>query len=81
MAQLTICSHLPGTFYRKPSPDSPMFVEEGQYIEAGTVIALVEVMKMYSEVVTEVSGRLVRFEVAAESSVEPGDVLAILETE
>ncbi|MCB6183068.1 biotin carboxyl carrier domain-containing protein [Leeia sp. TBRC 13508] len=81
MAQITICSHLPGTFYRKPSPDAPNFVEEGQAITPGTVIGLVEVMKMYSEVVAEEAGTLVRFEVAAEATVEPGDVLAILDVE
>ena len=41
---MDILSPLPGTFYRKPSPDAPPFAEVGQSVKAGDVIGLVEVM-------------------------------------
>jgi biotin carboxyl carrier protein len=73
-------SPLPGTFYRSPSPGQPVFKSEGDRVQAGDVIGLIEVMKQFSEVNAEVAGRLVRFHIDNESSVEAGAALADIET-
>ena len=51
-----IRSPLPGTFYRKPSPEAAPFVEDGASVAVGDVIGLVEVMKSFHEVKAEVEG-------------------------
>lgn len=73
-------SPLPGTFYRSASPDTPPFKSDGDDVAEGEVIGLVEVMKQFSEVQSEVAGRIVRFVVDNEAPVEPGQVLALVET-
>ncbi len=79
MATIDIISPLPGTFYRKPDPDSPPFAEVGDTIAAGAVIGLVEVMKQYSELTADEGGTIVSFEVADGDAVEAGQVVAVLE--
>lgn len=79
MAQQEVYSPLPGIFYRRPSPDAEPFKQEGDTITAGEVIGLVEVMKQFSEIVAEVSGRLVKFTVEDTAAVDPGQVIAIIE--
>jgi acetyl-CoA carboxylase biotin carboxyl carrier protein len=80
MPQHEVLCPLPGTFYRRPAPDKPMFVEEGAAIAAGAVIGLVEVMKQFSEVQADVGGKVVRFLADNESPVEPGQPLLLIET-
>ena len=79
MAQHEIVSPLPGTFYRKPSPDAPPFVKEGDRIQVGDVIGLVEVMKTFNKVQADAAGRVVRFLVENEGAVEAGQSLLVLE--
>ncbi|MEL6206000.1 MAG: acetyl-CoA carboxylase [Pseudomonadota bacterium] len=74
-----IQSPLPGTFYRKPAPDQPPFVEDGASVAVGDAIGLVEVMKTFHEVKAEVAGENVRFKVANEEPVMAGAVLAELD--
>lgn len=76
----SVLSPLPGTFYRKPAPDQPAFKKEGDAVAAGDVIGLVEVMKQFSEVTSEVAGKLVRFHADNDSAVDPGAPLADIET-
>lgn len=71
-----IRSPLPGTFYRKPSPDEPAFVEDGAAVEAGAVIGLIEVMKTFHEVKAEAGGVNIRFKIGNEEPVTAGAVLA-----
>ena len=73
---IEVLSPLPGTFYRSPAPGAPHFKEEGDLVAVGDVLGIVEVMKQFSEVAAETAGRLVRFAVANEASVEPGQLLA-----
>jgi len=80
MAIHSVLSPLPGTFYRSPAPGQPAFKNEGDTVQAGDVIGLVEVMKQFSEVSAEVAGRLVKFHLDSESSVEAGAPLADIET-
>ena len=56
MSSQEIPSPLPGTFYRRPSPDAPPFVEPGAAVAAGDVIGIVEVMKQFNQVETPVAG-------------------------
>jgi len=75
----TIAIALPGTFYRRPSPDAPPYVEEGAEVKTGDVVGLVEIMKSFYEVASDADGRLVRFLVANEALVDVGEGVAVLE--
>lgn len=81
MAQREICSPLPGTFYRTPAPDKPPFIADGASVDAESVIGLIEIMKQFSEVVAEQPGTHIRFLVEHGADIEPGQVLAIIETD
>lgn len=81
MATIEIVSSLPGTFYSKPAPDQADFISVGQSIHAGQVIGLIEVMKQYSELVSDQAGTVVSIELANGDEVEPGQVVAIIATE
>ncbi|SAL73923.1 acetyl-CoA carboxylase [Caballeronia telluris] len=75
MAQHDIVSPLPGTFYRRASPDAAPFVEAGTQLERGAVVGLVEVMKQFSEVESDVSGRVIEVLVEDGEPVDAGQVL------
>ncbi len=79
MAKKEILSPLPGTFYRRPAPDQPPYKSEGDAVAVGDVVGLVEVMKSFNEVKSEVAGKLVRFLVENEEAVMAGQPLAELE--
>lgn len=57
---ITIKSPIIGTFYRKPSPDKDPFVEVGSTIKKGDVLCVVEAMKLFNEIESEVSGKIVK---------------------
>ena len=67
---ITIKSPIIGTFYRKPSPDKPMFVEVGKTIAKGDVLCVIEAMKLFNEIESEVSGKIVKILVDDMSPVE-----------
>ncbi len=67
---ITIKSPMIGTFYRKPSPDKPMFVEVGTTIAKGDVLCVVEAMKLFNEIESEISGKIVKILVDDMSPVE-----------
>ncbi len=67
---VTIKSPIIGTFYRKPSPDKPLFVEVGQTIAEGDVLCIIEAMKLFNEIESEVSGKIVKVLVDDSSPVE-----------
>jgi acetyl-CoA carboxylase biotin carboxyl carrier protein len=75
-----VLSPLPGTFYRRSAPDAPLFKSEGDTVAVGDVLGLVEVMKQFSEVTADAAGRLARFAVENAEPVDPGQVLAVIET-
>ena len=74
MAQLL--SPLPGTFYRKPAPDKPSYKNDGDKVAKGDVIGLIEVMKSFHEVKSEVAGSNIRFVADNEEPIMAGAVLA-----
>ena len=67
---ITIKSPIIGTFYRKPSPDKPNFVEIGDSISEGSVLCVVEAMKLFNEIESECSGKIVKILVDDASPVE-----------
>ena len=79
MAIKTIEAPIPGTFYRRASPDKPSFKNEGDTIAVGETIGLIEVMKTFTPVVAEESGKVVAFHVENEDPVMAGQPLYDLE--
>ena len=67
---ITVKSPIIGTFYRKPSPDKPVFVEVGSTIAKGDVLCVIEAMKLFNEIEAEVSGKIVKVLVDDSSPVE-----------
>ena len=67
---VTIKSPIIGTFYRKPSPDKPVFVEVGTDIKEGDVLCVIEAMKLFNEIESEISGKIVKVLVDDSSPVE-----------
>ena len=69
-----------GTFYRRPSPDKPNFVEEGDIITTGKVVCVIEAMKLFNEIESEISGKIVKILVDDASPVEFDQPLFEVET-
>lgn len=67
---ITIKSPIIGTFYRKPSPDKPLFVEVGSTIAKGDVLCVIEAMKLFNEIESDISGKIVKVLVDDMSPVE-----------
>lgn len=67
---ITIKSPIIGTFYRKPSPDKPFFVEVGSEIGKGDVLCVIEAMKLFNDIESEISGKIVKILVDDSSPVE-----------
>ncbi len=74
-----IVAHLPGTFYRKPSPDDPPFKAEGDSVAVDDVIGLIEVMKSFHEVKADKAGTISAFLVENEDAVMAGQALVKLD--
>mgnify|MGYP000614707975 CR=1 FL=1 len=67
---ITIKSPIIGTFYRKPSPDKPDFAKVGDDVEVGSVVCIIEAMKLFNEIESEISGKIVKVLVDDMSPVE-----------
>jgi acetyl-CoA carboxylase biotin carboxyl carrier protein len=67
---ITVKSPMIGTFYRKPAPDKPMFVEVGSTIAKGDTLCVIEAMKLFNEIESEVTGKIVKILVDDSSPVE-----------
>lgn len=76
---ITVKSPMIGTFYRSASPDKPMFVNVGDEIGTGKVICIIEAMKLFNEIESEVSGRIVKILVDNASPVEYDQPLFLVE--
>ena len=74
-----IKSPIIGTFYRKPSPDKPSFVEVGQNIVEGDVLCVIEAMKLFNEIESEVSGKIIKILVDDQNPVEFDQPLFIID--
>ena len=67
---ITVKSPIIGTFYRKPAPDKESFVEIGRYVKEGEVLCVIEAMKLFNEIESEVSGKIIKILVEDSSPVE-----------
>lgn len=67
---ITVKSPMIGTFYRKPSPDKEVFVNVGDSVKQGSVLCVIEAMKLFNEIESEVSGKIVKVLVEDASPVE-----------
>ncbi|MEM6461981.1 MAG: acetyl-CoA carboxylase [Pseudomonadota bacterium] len=80
MAIETIKAMLPGMFYRQPSPEEPPYKNDGDTVAKGDVIGLIEVMKSFHEVKSDVDGTIIAFKVDNAEPITPGTVLVEVET-
>ncbi|MEJ6980651.1 acetyl-CoA carboxylase biotin carboxyl carrier protein [Pedobacter sp. P351] len=76
---ITVKSPMIGTFYRSASPDKPFFANVGDEIKVGQVICIIEAMKLFNEIESEVSGRIVKVLVENSSPVEYDQPLFLVE--
>ena len=76
---ITIKSPMIGTFYRKSSPDKPSLVDVGEEIAPGKVVCIIEAMKLFNEIESEVSGKIVKVLVEDASPVEYDQPLFLVE--
>ena len=76
---VTIKSPMIGTFYRRPSPDKPNFVEIGDDVAPGKVVCIIEAMKLFNEIESEVKGKIVKLLVEDASPVEYDQPLFLVE--
>ncbi|MDB5286834.1 MAG: acetyl-CoA carboxylase, biotin carboxyl carrier protein [Mucilaginibacter sp.] len=76
---ITIKSPMIGTFYRSASPEKPLFVNVGDEITTGSVLCIIEAMKLFNEIESEVSGRIVKILVDNASPVEYDQPLFLVE--
>ena len=77
--QVIVKSPIIGTFYRKPAPDKPSFVEVGQSIAKGDVLCVIEAMKLFNEIESDFSGKIVKILVDDQSPVEFDQPLFIID--
>lgn len=76
---ITIKSPMIGTFYRRPTPDKPNFVEVGDEISTGKVVCIIEAMKLFNEIESEVQGKIVKVLAEDASPVEYDQPLFLVE--
>ena len=77
--EVEVIAPLVGTFYQSAKPGSPPFVKEGDTIELGQIICIIEAMKIFNEIESEVSGKIVKIIPTDSSPVEYGQVLMLVE--
>ncbi len=76
---IEIKSPIIGTFYRKPSPDKPPFIKVGDNVEVGDTVCIIEAMKLFNEVESEISGKIVKILIDDSSPVEFDQPLFLVE--
>ena len=76
---IEIKSPIVGTFYRSPSPDKPPYIKVGDTVEVGDVVCIVEAMKLFNEIESEVSGKVVKISTEDASPCEYDQVLFVLD--
>lgn len=76
---LEVKSPMVGTFYRSASPDKPPYVKVGDNIDAGSTVCIVEAMKLFNEIESEISGKIVKVLIEDASPVEYDQVLFLVD--
>lgn len=77
--QIVIKSPMIGTFYRRPSPDKDVFIKVGDVIKPGDVVCIIEAMKLFNEIESEVSGKVVKVLADDQTPIEYDQPLFIIE--
>ncbi|NOZ08936.1 MAG: acetyl-CoA carboxylase biotin carboxyl carrier protein [FCB group bacterium] len=77
--ELLVKAPLVGTYYASPKPDAPPFVKVGDIIDVGQTVCLIEAMKIFNEIESEVAGKVVRIMLENEAPVEYGQTLLVVE--
>jgi acetyl-CoA carboxylase biotin carboxyl carrier protein len=75
----TITAPMVGTFYRAATPDAPPFVGEGDLVETGQTVCIIEAMKLFNEIQSEVNGRVTKVLVENGAPVEYGQPLFLID--
>ncbi|MEQ9262956.1 MAG: acetyl-CoA carboxylase biotin carboxyl carrier protein [Owenweeksia sp.] len=76
---IAIKSPMIGTFYRRPSPDKELFANVGDEIKPGSVVCIIEAMKLFNEIESEVSGKVVKILVDDQTPVEYDQPLMLID--
>jgi acetyl-CoA carboxylase biotin carboxyl carrier protein len=76
---LEIRSPMVGTFYRSSSPEKPPYIKVGDSIQQGSVVCIIEAMKLFNEIESEITGRIVKVAVEDATPVEYDQVLFLVE--
>lgn len=79
MNHVEIISPMVGIFYRRSSPDSPSYVEVGDMIEVGQPVGMIEAMKVFSEVLSEIAGKVIALPIENGKLVQQDDLLALID--
>jgi len=74
-----ITAPMVGTFYRAPNPDAPPYVDEGDMVDAGQTVCIIEAMKLFNEIKSELQGRVAKILVENGAPVEYGQPLFLIE--
>lgn len=75
---VAIIAPMVGTFYRSPSPDSPSYIDVGDRVEPGKVVCIIEAMKLFNEIESEVKGEIIKVLVENAQPVEYGQKLFLV---
>jgi len=78
---ITISSPMVGTFYRKPGPEKPAYVEIGQRVAPGQAVCIIEAMKLMNEIKADEGGKIVKILAKNEETVQEGQPLFLIEAE
>ena len=76
---IEVIAPLVGTYYQSPKPGSPSFVKEGDIVSVGQTLCIIEAMKIFNEIESEVSGKIIKIVAKDTSPVEYGQVLMLIE--
>lgn len=74
-----VSAPMSGTVYRRPAPGEPLFVKEGDKVAKGQSICIIEAMKLMNEIEAEVSGTVVKWVAEDAGTIDPGDVICIID--
>ncbi len=75
----TVASPMVGTFYRRPAPDKPPYVEVGDIVDPGQPVCIIEAMKLMNEIKSDIRGKIVKILVENEQPVQEGQVLFLID--
>ncbi len=77
--RIEVRAPMSGVFYRKPAPDQPPYVEEGDLVKKKQILALLETMKVFQKVKSPVNGRIVEIVAKSETALKDDDLMFVIE--